>query len=766
MPATEILLSAVADAVMSLVIGELAQRDGLAKLREKVRGQSPEAVAFQRALAATYSAFSQRYPGVADAFFDNVFLEKKEIISQLSRIITPNQQPDATVMERVWKDQFRYEPSSGISEPIQFFLDTLTDEVKSQPLLKPFSDSRALEQLYSMSKNAEIQSVSQGDMVVLLTEIRNLIKQGETALNKTSRPSLESRLPSQEAIVTDFIGRAKEIKGLWDWFNNPDNRLWVLVGEGGKGKTALAYKFAVDVKNRAPEPLHAVIWITAKRKRFLEGRVISANPDFNDLDSALSQILISYGWLDEINQSIPDKEKMVLELLKEFPALIVVDDVDSLGSENEDAISFFVLRTSYTKSKILFTSRRVMFGMGANRTQISGFSLSETKSFILSRARVMGLERGSFDKSLIERIQSTTEGSPLYIEDLLRLSATSKSISYAINAWDEKGGFEARKYALGREIEMLSKEARRVLYAACVSYFAISFTEIETVTGLSENVVSSALQELQDIFLIPKPKTVDGEQRYEININTKALVRDVFGSENQFKKIESSYRTISNLLQTETKSDVSAIMRQASLLIGQSQYEQAERLLLNAITRFPSDPGLRSSLGRAYSLMLPTRVTDARDNFVRAQQLRYDKSDIYEWWSSMEADQGEWSKSAEVAESGLAVDGTNKSLLYFAGNARLMIAQESRRHFSDNQALQDARKAKSHLENAIRIRSRNPRERALDPKIYKSLVVACEILSDNSSARNYLNDWFKRYPDDYNVKAERIRLAKKLNLNS
>ncbi|GAB4214380.1 MAG: hypothetical protein OHK0022_52820 [Roseiflexaceae bacterium] len=765
MSVTITVLTFVSEAVIALVVGDLAQREGIAKWRDKLRGQSLEALAFQRALAASYSAFAKKYPSVADAFFDEDFLKKQEVISQIAKIITPNNEPNIDIIERAWKDQFRYEPSIGINDPIRFFVDTLTTEAKSQTSLRPFFDSRALEQLYSILGGIENQSSMQEEMLNLLKEIRDLIKQGDMALNKTVRPPLEERLPPQEAIVTNFIGRTKEIKHLWNWFNNPNNRLWVLVGEGGKGKSALAYRFAVDVKNRAPEPLHAIIWMTAKRKRFLEGRVVVANPDFSDLDSALSQILISYGWLDEINQSIPDKEKMVLDLLQEFPALIVVDDVDSLDTENEDVISFFVLRVPYTKSKVLFTSRRVIFGMGANRTHVSGFGVTETQAFVSSRTKMMGLDKAAFDKSLIERIQIATEGSPLYIEDLLRLSAISRSISSAINIWEERGGHDARKYALGREIEMLSKDARLVLYAACIGHFAMSFAEIETLTGLSENKVSSALQDLQDIFLVPKPKTIEGEQKYDVNINTKNLVREVFGSDDRFKMIESSYRIISSSLPVETKSEVSSIIRQSALLIGQSKYEQAERVLLNAVTRYPSEPSIRSNLGRVYSLLVPTRLVDARESFLRAQQLRYNKSDMYEWWSVMESDQGEWKKSADVAEAGLAIDKSNKHLLYLAGNARLMMARGSERQLNNYQALQEARRAKSYLEQAVRSRSRDPKEKALEPKIYKALVNTCEILSDNSSARNYLNDWFRKYPDDHNVKAERLRLSKKLNLN-
>jgi len=175
------------------------------------------------------------------------------------------------------------------------------------------------------------------------------------------RESLETRLAPRESIVVDFIGRDKELKQLSDWFLDPASRIWVLAGDGGEGKSALAYNFALEVRLNAHEPFEAVFWLSAKRRRFLEGTIITIDePDFHDLDSVLSPLLFYYGWVDEIEQFI-EKKHRVLELLSEVPAFIVVDDIDSLESENEDVSEFFSFHLSGTKSKVLFTSRRTLW---------------------------------------------------------------------------------------------------------------------------------------------------------------------------------------------------------------------------------------------------------------------------------------------------------------------------------------------------------------------------------------------------------------------
>ena len=53
--------------------------------------------------------------------------------------------------------------------------------------------------------------------------------------------SLDGQLPPSETIVVGFVGRAKEISQLWDWFDEPTKSRWALAGDGGKGKTAIAF---------------------------------------------------------------------------------------------------------------------------------------------------------------------------------------------------------------------------------------------------------------------------------------------------------------------------------------------------------------------------------------------------------------------------------------------------------------------------------------------------------------------------------------------
>src|SRR5262249_17568141 len=150
-----------------------------------------------------------------------------------------------------------------------------------------------------------------------------------------------------------------------------------------------------------------------------------------------------------------------------------------------------------------------------------------------------------------------TEASPLFLEDLVRLFAVLP-VDDAIKRWEERTGHEARKYALGRELELLSEAAKHVLLAACVESGAVSFPELEAVTGLPTDQVISALGELQRLFLIPKPRLIEGEQRFDVNLNTKSLVKRVMSSTDVFRRVEAAQKSRSGL--PSGNKEVSAII--------------------------------------------------------------------------------------------------------------------------------------------------------------------------------------------------------------
>ena len=184
-----------------------------------------------------------------------------------------------------------------------------------------------------------------------------------------------STLPPREMVAPSFVGRQEDLRLLDQWLGDQRSRIKMLVGDGGKGKTAIAYEFAVATLNEPPTDLEIIIWLSAKARRFVEGSAVDVeSPDFWNLDSALDWVLRAYGAVDIDLMDLSAKEYECLEYLSKLPALVVLDDVDSLEGQNVDAMNFFIHRTHMTPSKFLLTSRRIPFGMEPNVTEVQGFN--------------------------------------------------------------------------------------------------------------------------------------------------------------------------------------------------------------------------------------------------------------------------------------------------------------------------------------------------------------------------------------------------------
>jgi len=453
---------------------------------------------------------------------------------------------------------------------------------------------------------------------------------------------------------------------------------------------------------------------------------------------------------------------LALELLNEFPALVAVDDIDSLESENENVIEFFSLHVPETRSKVLFTSRRTIFGMGGSTTHVSGFSDSEAEEFIVSRCQVMELDPAVFVRKTVQDIVRATEGSPLFIEDLLRL-ASVRPIKEAIRHWQERGGEEARRYALGRECELLTSNARKMLLAAAIWPGPVSFAEIEGVTGASAEAVTAALQELQKLFLVPKPRLIDGKERFEINVNTRSLVRDVYSNSEDYRRIQTAQRTISSGVPKVGRGAVGALIRQAMYLLGVAKYQEAEELLLKGLKAHESNPDLFGVLGLVYKAWRPTaRLTDAREKFQRAWQLKNAKPEMYGHWCRMEIREQEWTKAAEAAGKGLERLPDNRLLLYFSGYAKSRLAKEFQAGLHRGKAEKEMMEARRDLETALKAnRDLDEKGKSLNPDIYRALVLVCEMAEDLRSLRHYFDLWKKEYPDDPDAATEWERISRK-----
>jgi len=597
----------------------------------------------------------------------------------------------------------------------------------------------------------------------------------------TDRSKLLDNLPSELA-VRRFVGRRAELDALWSWLFDADQDRWLLAGEGGRGKSATAHEFGRQVRDRAPTPFAAVLWMSAKRRALVDREVKTIGaPDITDLASGIGAAIEALGFRSEAPVSGRERRAYVEQLLADFPTLIILDDVDSLEGEDQDVVEFFSRIAFKTSSKLLLTSRRQLAAMEAITTSVEGLPLPDGLLFIESKIMEFRLDPASFADHVRRRIHETTEGNPLFIEDLLRLTLTGLRVESAIATWKDKKGDVAREYALGREVDFLSPDARRVLIAAALPTQAVTHEELRLVTGLSEDALDRGISELQGLFLLSGPRLIENVERLELDSNTRLLVLRAIAP--RYPDDEARLRgALTNLLSGTTsrsrRGRVGEFVRQARILSQAGRDSEAEATLRAGLDEFPEDPLLIGQLAVVYKMWHPKpRVTDARASFERARDLGSNDPALYSHWIEMERSLEQWSAAAKIGMEALQRVPDDQYVRYQTGYVTWQHARVQRRQFNEG-ALRTLEEGIRILRSAILDPADLPTNlsRLTNAKAFRAVTYALaddlrfrlddglspsdrSVVSTRKGLEEVLERWEKEHPDDYRPAVARTELA-------
>ncbi len=551
----------------------------------------------------------------------------------------------------------------------------------SHPPESDISPFDALNILYNINASLKKLGVLD-DSVEKITSIRSELARRAANLdeNFSSVRVLESALPPKEEIFDQFVGRTAELEDLWKWLTEPASGRWVLVGDGGKGKSAIAYHFADTVRRSGVTGLCGVFWMSAKKRRFEDGEIRTINsPDFSSLDSALNKLLNSYGYTDLSSKNTDYKKSEVLNLLKELPALVIVDDIDSIEMAEEDVVEFFTYEAPRSNSKILMTSRRLFQGMAKSSTVIRGMSLADAKVFLSGIAERMELEVPRINKYLTQIVE-ITDGSPLYMEDVMRL-CRHLPIDKAVDKWKQHAGDGARKYALERELEMLTRPARNIIDACCIGKGGFTVAQLERITGHSEDDVIASLRELEKAYLVPSAILIDGEPTFTVNANLRWLVRRMVARSEERLGLKENVAAVVGSVPASRYAEVDGHIRQLRVLASSDREQEALAMAQAGLqdSKLRSSPLFLAAVGELHASVEPPRMADAREAWRAAARMGLANPDAFALWCIAEERRGNWHELREAAESALQNCERKRFLFYlFAGRASTRIGSIQR----------------------------------------------------------------------------------------
>lgn len=425
--------------------------------------------------------------------------------------------------------------------------------------------------------------------------------------------------------------------------------LW---GAGGSGKSTIAYEFARIVasigsltKVKSGKAIDRVIYLTAK-KIFLDpfsARIEKyEGTDFENAKE-LFRAILDLSRYTESDLSGASEEELIgyLEDLLEIETqLIVIDDIDTLVSSNEDLGMeqlFNVIARCGGGTKVLYTQRNLPSYARRAAIEVPGLDLeSEFPTFCELCADQFRVPTPSSEER--RRISELSELRPLAVETIIGLRRITPSYDDALLRWVSDSS-QAREYLFQREYERLSAQNRGRHFLAALAAFGRpqQLDALKQILTFSDEQMQDAIAETRDIFLRVEYGGAESGDLYSLGAATQSFVRKVSTQLERYESIKARVRNFTSAT-LHAPPAVVVLLSRAERNIEQGEIEAAISLLSNpdfpaAVTEHPN---YKAVLAIAYSKLPSPRLSDARVLFREATILRHRDYRMFFAWVDME----------------------------------------------------------------------------------------------------------------------------------
>ena len=533
-----------------------------------------------------------------------------------------------------------------------------------------------------------------------------------TSVELSNLDPLEHNLPDRSLVCSRFVGRRDDLGDLWTWLADDFSRVRLIAGEGGLGKTSLAYRFAEEVASRQVKPFEQVVWLTAKKRQFIpskDNHRENRHTNFEDANSLFIAIASAHGCVDSDFTGLTPRELLQLALTScaQTPTFIVIDDVDSLNPEDQQRALEMGMQIP-AKTKMLLTTRVNFSYSPDNVLKLNGLAKDEFREYVrVIRERYL---LPVIKDSKIDHLREVTGGSPLFTDSLLRLERRGSSLDQAIHQWKGEKGLEARKAALLREVQDLSREAKRTLYVISHAR-SVSYVELSQILNYAEQTLSDALQELAGLFLISAP-AIGREARYTVEPNTGLLVLEL----GQLLGIDHAAlvtaakraRTDAVGMSIQKRSGIVGLaIAQAIALLKGGNPKAALDAVTSASKRLSKpNSDLLLAIGRFSLKLAPPDRDQASKTFAEAYLLGQRKQLLFDLWFEAEYGRGNLDSALDVKMKALDHQVGDARLWYErSAQVHIALAQRSGTKASKNSAVREVDYAIADLRRAKELSS-------------------------------------------------------------
>jgi len=473
---------------------------------------------------------------------------------------------------------------------------------------------------------------------------------------------LTNNLGPRDPGFIKFIGREAYLKELWRWLCDGFVPVKLLAGIGGVGKTTLAREFAEDLIRNPPNGTEKLIWLSAKKQIYtaiLGQYQPTSRVDFWDIRTLLEAVLGELGYPSSTidpEWSVRELTEECINALRTFPAVLIIDDVDSLEPmQQQEVFQTMVQVATQTfghgvpPSLVLLTARLDLGAAPAQLVRVTGLDLQDFSDYVhMTAASInipLNLNRYS---ALMKKFRDVTDGSPTFAASIIRMITSGEQLDAALRKWKGSDGEEVRKFAFKKELGKLSESQVRSLYAA-ILLGETSFVELQSILQSNDRLMTDDIGQLRKYHLVALGEDLPGGAKIVIPSSLQFVtgiirerVRDPNRIERECVKARAGAPRIA--------SEIGDIIRRVAALWQEKQFTSALELASVADQRFPNDGDVKCLFGRSLLLANPPDPGKADAAFQKAFDLKSKRPELPSLWVSAKAMLNDWMGIMEVSQ--------------------------------------------------------------------------------------------------------------------
>ncbi len=358
---------------------------------------------------------------------------------------------------------------------------------------------------------------------------------------------IKANIPDDEELRY-FVGRSLQKRKIREEIIEIPNQNGMIFGPGGIGKTALMIQLSKELYNEKDKDkvlYDNIIWCTAKTDYYdyIHATTEKRPAQFRSLEQVLEAILEFFDFENLDEYRIDDKKYFVVETLKEHRVLLVLDNFETVFSDEVNRIIRFFdievkrgLRRQPDYFKIIITSRK-QFPCGFHQIELKGLNSKESKNLMSKLFKKYQQAAEELSVKQQEKLYEVTMGIPIVIKHCFaRLFEYNEPVEVVIystgNYADEIIQFSFHEIL--QEIENKDKQniqLQTLLLLELVNY-PLMIRQMADILSISSQEIDRIIPTLVDYQCISRV-SIENTEKYKINPDIRLLIRSLAQKYNQ-----------------------------------------------------------------------------------------------------------------------------------------------------------------------------------------------------------------------------------------